>query len=443
MTTGDKFRCPLLGHPDHAGCAGGKDSRALTCQRCSHQLRTGTANGHPNTQMIAEYIQRVTGAGPATLELRTPLETAARGAARAVVDQVEALGRRQAEPDSMTALRAELAGLKQQIANRARPAPAPAAAPVPDAAAELLAEVRGLRAMLEDDRKPENALWLAASTLGRYKQQQAPPGFLELDQEDNLPVGLACLPDPQIGGSGTAYNLMIRDAEIISNTEGLWPLCPGDVVENFITPGKLAAASRGNVIQPDLQWDMAKDWIRRMRPKRPGDRRRMIIVPGNHDDFSISMASVEPLREIAEDLQAAYLRGSVARITFSFPSGTRYDIAFAHKFRMHSTLNLTHRPKQMIRFEAQWADIAIVGDRHEAAWEYCRMSNTDRVVVACDTYKCVDFFAASLNYSPARAIVPVIILSGDKKHMQVFSDLESGAAYLTHLRQLAQRGASA
>jgi hypothetical protein len=107
------------------------------------------------------------------------------------------------------------------------------------------------------------------------------------------PIALCFLSDLHIGSSGVDYAQLRADTETIAQTDGMYAVFHGDGIDNWIIP-KLAPLQRGQAVPFDDEWGLFQLWLDTL------DTKLMVVVAGNHDNWTRRMGGVDFLAHLVQ-----------------------------------------------------------------------------------------------------------------------------------------------
>ena len=103
-----------------------------------------------------------------------------------------------------------------------------------------------------------------------------------------------------------------------------------------------------------------------------------------------------------------------------------YNFAIRHKRRGNSNINPSRVVKKMWEDGESDFDIGVVGHHHTPVIENFTRHGLERWAVRPGSYKIIDGYSEMIGFQKERATCPLVILSPDARHIQVFSDLRDG-----------------
>jgi len=229
-------------------------------------------------------------------------------------------------------------------------------------------------------------------------------------------IGVALASDQHIGNTKTDHARMREDAELVRNTDNCFVIHAGDFIDNFMVD-KPKPAMRQK-IPPSTQWKLCDHYLDMF-----GDK-ILAIVAGNHDLWTSSLTDYDPLGKKASDLDVIYHPHelNVRLLVNNIP----YNFSIRHKRRGNSALNPARVVKKMWEDGECDFDIGVVGHHHTPVSEPFTRHGLERWAIRPGSYKMIDGFSEMIGYQAERATCPLVILSPDKRSIQVFTDLRDG-----------------
>ena len=132
----------------------------------------------------------------------------------------------------------------------------------------------------------------------------------------------------------------------------------GDQIDNHIKHKSAIMAARS---QPGDQYRLLEYYLSIL------GTRCLLMVSGNHENWSNQFAGVDVLKTLAKQQQIFYAPDE-AWLEVEIGE-QRYTVAMRHQYRMNSSFNQTHSVKQWLRHGEREFDIGCIGHHHEAAIE--------------------------------------------------------------------------
>lgn len=230
--------------------------------------------------------------------------------------------------------------------------------------------------------------------------------------EPALPVGLCGVGDVHAGGD-IEYELFERDLELIRDTDGLFPIFMGDLIDNFKPQAKSGTGLYEALIgRPDLQTAYIATRTRWVKDKI------VAMCKGNHEGFDGRWAGIDSMSALARDLGCTYFTEAGGSI-FAYVGDHRYHIICKHDWRGRSSINKGNAARR-IWDEWPWsfesADAVLLAHLHEPHSEQPMRKGQPVAYLRTGTYKLRDSWAESNGYRPSYG-VPMLILYPDERRI--------------------------
>jgi predicted phosphodiesterase len=239
------------------------------------------------------------------------------------------------------------------------------------------------------------------------------------------PIAITGLSDLHYGSTGLDEERLVKDLKIINQTEGMFAVLLGDLVQNFVKK-KLMHAGMGDV-RPQYQWSVLTEILKTCK------QFYLLMCGGNHDLWTKELTDIDMLDVLAEKLNVTYEgHGGLGFVYFDFKD-VQYKGVFKHIPIGKSKVNPMLGTKR-IYDELEIYDFAITGHIHRCGIEYFERHGLTRVALACGSYKVKDPFAQKYGFAPARPIMPTIILMPDRREMIAVESVETAAEILNALK---------
>jgi hypothetical protein len=243
--------------------------------------------------------------------------------------------------------------------------------------------------------------------------------------KDSKPIAIVPLADLHLGATGVQYEKLLHDLEIITSTKGMYSVCIGDWLNNFIF-AKLMVASWGDV-RPKYQWVLCRLVIQALA------KTLIQINPGNHEHWTAKVSDIDEFQDIAEKANVLYSGNKkLGKVTVKF-NNLDYKGVFRHKPIGSSRINPMLGAKNIYRDLTSY-DFCITAHTHTFGIEHFYKHEQIRVAMNCGSYKTDDAFADECGFPDAIPKMPVIILMPDKREMLTFENIETAAMILKGLR---------
>ena len=243
----------------------------------------------------------------------------------------------------------------------------------------------------------------------------------------NLPFATLLASDIHYGSLGVDYDLLERHLSIVESTPNFFIATNGDHIDNF-SPTVLPSGMLENPLTPQLQTQAFMNRLLEM------DRHSKIawLGAGNHDDW-ISAAGYDYYQSFMRNLTAPIfdVGGKINIIT----RGAKYRGVFAHTYWGKSKLNITNAPKRLIEHEAAGeADFGWLGHTHQSSYEHFTKAGREYLAIVSGSYKREDNWAAKKGISLGAGLPGIAVMFWpDRKHMEVFKDIEVAQQFMTGL----------
>lgn len=238
-------------------------------------------------------------------------------------------------------------------------------------------------------------------------------------------IGLTFVADQHIDANGTCDLARMRaDAEQIASTPGLYAILGGDGINNHIKHRAAMVNSRSN---PSEQYRLYDYYLQLLRDSL------LVVICGNHDDWSTAFAGVDGVGWLAERHKLHYARHE-ARVSLSV-GATEYAVAVRHQYRYNSSLNLLHTVKRWWDQGEEPFDVGVICHHHVGAIEQFRRHGRERWAARPGSYQVFDEHGAQYGYAVTWPTCPTFIFSPDRRHVVGFTDLSDAIRHLRIMRQ--------
>lgn len=202
------------------------------------------------------------------------------------------------------------------------------------------------------------------------------------------PYMLAVVGDPHLDDPGCNWPLLRRDVELMRRPH-THAICLGDVTNNW--SGRLVRLYAEQETTRSQAWKLS-EWFFRAVPW-------LVIVAGNHDMWSSSHGSGDPLDWMARG--HAVKEDWLAQFEVAAPDGHVVRVDARHDFKGSSIYNPVHGLMRAQKFGDGSADILAAGHQHHAEI-YCGQdpgkSTKPFWLVRARGYKHIDAFADQHQY---------------------------------------------
>lgn len=248
--------------------------------------------------------------------------------------------------------------------------------------------------------------------------------FVDVTIQDDRPIGIPFISDQHIATRGPVQlKAMRQDAELIAQTEGMYPVLGGDGPDNHIKHLAAMIAAGSKVSE---QWVLYDHYLGMFRDI-------LAVISGNHDDWTPDVAGVNKVSDLARARKIHYSPDEVV-IRLSL-NGQPYRLGIRHQYRMNSSYNLTHACKQWLRMGQDDWDVGVVCHHHEAAVEPFMHQSVLRWAGRPGSYQVLSGYSRRYGHNQSRPTCPTFILYPGERRIQGFPDVWDAASYLTYLRE--------
>jgi hypothetical protein len=240
------------------------------------------------------------------------------------------------------------------------------------------------------------------------------------------PIGIAHFGDPHIDDDGTDISLLLKHADLVAETEGMYAGNVGDIQNNWI--GRLGRLYGEQSTSAKESWRLTEHFIRKVS--------WLYICGGNHDAW---VGSGDPLEYIIG--QPTVYNMYQVRLNLIFPNGKQVRVNCRHDFKGHSQYNTAHGLTKAAMFG--WRDhILTAGHKHVSGYQVVKdpMSGLITHAIRCSSYKTHDRYAEEMGLADQSIFMcPVTIIDpqyedNDPRLVTVVFDPYEGADYLTWKR---------
>ena len=251
-------------------------------------------------------------------------------------------------------------------------------------------------------------------------RQNTPTIHLDVDH----PIAVCFVADTHIGALDTPLDVVRARFDLLEEYPWIYPAGCGDMTDNYV-PTSHAAGMFGALFPPELQKELVENLYARLKG------RWLWLIQGCHDEWSHNADDFDLTKYMSKNLGCVNLGfGGLVKLMVG---AQEYQIAVRHKYRYNSSYNLTHAPKQLVRFDEQTADIAVVAHNHVSAIEQVQEKGKDRMYIRTGSMKGADRWARSVGFTDTGKNMPCVVLWPNKRQMMGFMDLEQCADYMQSL----------
>lgn len=226
-------------------------------------------------------------------------------------------------------------------------------------------------------------------------------------------------------GTPVDFRQMRLDAELIRDTPHCYALLGGDAVDNHIKHRSAVMAARS---QPSDQYELFRHYLSILKNKA------LLMVSGNHDNWTNQFAGVDALDWIAKEKRVFY-NPDAAHLELRV-GGQEYGIAIRHQYKMNSSYNQTHSVKQWLRMGERDFDIGTVCHHHEHALESFVWRGRVRWACRPGSYQISSAYSRQFGWNQSMPTCPTFLLRGDRREIYGFDSLRAAVDAVGALRAI-------
>ncbi len=251
---------------------------------------------------------------------------------------------------------------------------------------------------------------------------------IEIDTDQ--PFGIVWLADVHAGSSGTDYERLFKEIEIINGTPGLYIGTVGDLVDNFILT-KLAFIRHDTRLNISDEWAIVRKILKAIAPKH------LIAVGGNHDHWTRVMSGIDYFHSVLNAISPTTLYDS-DDCRFTLKAGhSVWPGRVRHRWRGSSIYNPTHGMERAYAFDHDFV-FAVGAHTHVSglARQFNASGRATGLAVLCGAYKRTDPHAITMGFpTPNRSTAMTIMFDPATGSMTGFDNLETAAKTIGAFRR--------
>lgn len=251
--------------------------------------------------------------------------------------------------------------------------------------------------------------------------------WMRIQMPDDQPFALCFWGDPHLDNPGTNWPLLKRHAEIVAEADGMYSVCVGDLVDNWV--GRLMRLYAESDISVSTGWRLVRWFF------QEADLKWLITVLGNHDTWNQGGLL---LREIARNV--VHVADSDARFVLEAPNGCSWPIWVRHNFNGHSMWNSVHG-MQRAAHTKEAAALYICGHLHNWALHEEESASRGHIywLARARGYKWLDAHQTVLGHDAQDYGASIVAVCNPQAsqmpgRMRCFPDVEEAAEFLRYLR---------
>ena len=227
-------------------------------------------------------------------------------------------------------------------------------------------------------------------------------------------VSILAFGDAHFGSWCTDYERLLWITDVILNTEGLYVVLLGDMIQMSIVL-RSVAEMQDNLLSVPLQYQFLESWMDTIKHK---------VLFSTWDNHAVMRAEKTSGYSVYGHIMNKYttyfphIGDATVRV-----NDIDYHMIAAHYYRGKSHTNPLHSHIRFIKENAPWADIVLAGDSHEAGVMMKEEGGKTRAAVNSGSLQNSSYGRRhfALKNQP---YFPVLCLSGSKKLIHVFYSLE-------------------
>jgi len=308
--------------------------------------------------------------------------------------------------DPLEAKEMELAALRAQlkIAEGTRPEVVPAYIP-PESSSP---EARWKAAEVENADQIQRSLLMSEFSV-------------ELPAE---PCAITFISDQHISlGNTVDLARMRQDAVAVAESDGCYAILGGDATDNHIKHRSAVLAARS---QPSEQMELF-EWYLNIFAHRV-----LVAISGNHDLWTNQIAGVDVLSSLLKRNRVCYAPDEAFLKIRT--GGQSYKVGVRHQYRLNSSFNETHAPKQWFRNgECDW-DIGCICHNHLGCVEPFYGHGIERWACRPGSYQITSAYSRQFGWNKTRPTCPTFVIFPDRRKIVGFHQLEDGLTFLKAVR---------
>lgn len=216
-----------------------------------------------------------------------------------------------------------------------------------------------------------------------------------------------CFPGDIHFGGNIEYELFDRDMAIIRETEGLYAVLMGDLIDNYKHQAKNGSGLyEGVIADSNEQIAILTTILRTIRGKV------IALIQGNHEQFDGKWADIDRAEALAQDLGTTYFTEAGGSI-FAYVGEQRYHLIVKHQSRGGK-----QHAANTIYNEWPWTrerpDVVALAHLHEPMMQQPIRNGENVTYLRGGTYKLHDEWAASKMFRGYYG-VPLVLLYPDER----------------------------
>jgi len=300
-------------------------------------------------------------------------------------------------------------------------------------------------------RKPQKQVMQQETTrltkeeIDRYlhlvaEQQPILQKAIGINRRPTIPIdesgwfGIVFWSDQHIGNIWTQTLTILKEAEIIETTPGLYCAHGGDMTDGAIPASPHSGIKSEQIVPPFMQRECA------IRVAKQIANKLILVIQGCHERWTNDAADYDFMAQAAKETDTVYAGGGT-KFYLECTGGAKYCGVYHHKATGYSQFNGCHPCVRRALFHEQEADIIAVAHEHITAQSIEVIGERLRYMMRTGARKNFDKFASTLGNDAKRdnLEVPVVLVHGSDqtKQGQIILGIEMAAQVLGALREKA------
>jgi hypothetical protein len=236
------------------------------------------------------------------------------------------------------------------------------------------------------------------------------------------PVAIFFVGDQHIGNSGSDWERIEKEQEVILDTPGSYCFQMGDLVDNFVI-GKLIAENMKAGASIMEQWWVAEDYLHKFKDKL------LAFLAGNHGMWTLKLAGIDYNKDITPDgviYDSDYIRVTVHVGDFELKIWAR------HKWKYNSVLNPYHGMMTAAMRHNPYFDVYVGAHVHRGAMagEF-NLAGRKKLAIISGAYKLQDDWATEQGFAEHDNSTAVGLVIHEDGRYWASRDIQSIQDYMT------------
>lgn len=297
-------------------------------------------------------------------------------------------------------------------------------------------EIEFITPIHEDNRSFRELANIMLRRQAERREANTLPEHIEINIKTDKPILLVPFGDIHAGAQEVDYKRFAQEAEWVSGTPGCYVMLFGDITDSYFWGGDAQDDNIGSFGEQNKFMKACMDMFSKTK-------RLLCAWGGDHDKWS-SQRGDTIYADFGKQYNAHYLEG-VSYVTLGVGEQT-YRIVGAHR---HNGFSIYNRSHPALRIARDWAgggvdlDLAITAHTHRKAvlsQPVKRFGGDNELVhyMSLGAYKQTDAYGRKKGLGRLNKDeigTQAILLYPNKKHIEVFWDVESGLEALNKARE--------